>query len=195
MFKLGKGFDIVNKEGKKPEKEKPAAKKRTQSPKPKKSSQDKKTAQLMKKLRAAQAENAELKDKLLRTAAELDNFKKRTEKEIAFIIQNANRELILSLLPVVDDLERSLKISHDKTKIEDFHRGIELIYQKLESLLENLGVTPMESVGSPFNVEEHDALMQAEKDGVEPGIVLEEHEKGYYINNMVLRHAKVIVSK
>ena len=96
---------------------------------------------------------------------------------------------------MVDDLERSLKISHDKTKIEDFHRGIELIYQKLESLLENLGVTPMESVGSPFNVEEHDALMQAEKDGVEPGIVLEEHEKGYYINNMVLRHAKVIVSK
>lgn len=186
---------IVSKEGKKSGKKKPAIKKQNPSSASKKSSHDKKIARLTKQLKAAQAENEVLKEQLLRTAAELDNIKKRTEKEIASIIQNANKELILSMLPVIDDLERSLKISHDKTKIEDLHRGIELIYQKLETLLNNQGVVPMESVGKPFNVDEHDALMQMEKESVDSGIVIEEHEKGYYINDRILRHAKVVVSK
>ena len=136
-----------------------------------------------------------MKDQLLRTAAELDNYRKRTEREIAMIIQNANKELIINLLPVVDDLERSLKISQKETTAEDLHKGVELIYQKVMSLLQNQGLKPMESIGMPFDVDVHDALMQIEKKGADSNIIIEEHGKGYFLNDQVLRHAKVVVSK
>ena len=152
-----------------------------------------KEEQLKKKLGLAREETQKFKDQLLRTAAEHDNYKKRTEREVAQIIQKANEKLILELLPVVDDMERSLKSNHQND--EDILSGVKLIQQKLMTVLTNAGVEPLESIGQSFDVDKHDALLQIEKKSVDPDIVVEEHEKGYLLNGRVIRHAKVIVSK
>jgi molecular chaperone GrpE len=151
--------------------------------------------QLRKKLRAAQEEIESLKDRLLRTAAELDNYRKRTEREFAQVIQTANEAVIKDILFIIDDLERSLKSDPKGGKAKEFHRGIELIYQKLLSILSGYGLEPMNSMGKDFNVDQHDALLQVEKEDTPAGIVVEEHEKGYLLNGKVIRHAKVVVSK
>lgn len=154
----------------------------------------KEIAKLKEALDKAESENGALKDRLLRIAAEFDNTKKRTEREIAQIILTANKRLILELLPVVDDLERSLKISGSQDP-ESFRQGVELIYQKLTGVLQTNGVAPMESVGQPFDVEKHDALLQVDQPDMPSGVVVQEHEKGYCLHDAVLRHAKVVVSK
>ncbi len=154
-----------------------------------------KAEECQKKLKKANKEIEELKERLLRRVAELDNYRKRTEREIANIIQNANENLIKDILPVVDDLERSLKISNSGEDDVEFRKGVELIYQKLMLILGKYGLEPMESVGTEFDVEKHDALLQISKKGTPAGVVVEEHEKGYLLNGRVLRHAKVVVSK
>ena len=146
-------------------------------------------------LRELTKENEYLKDTLLRVRAELDNFRKRTEKEMSQVMENANADLIKKLLPIVDDMERSLDPEHAVTKDGEFYQGIELIYKNLISILEEEGLEPMHSEGEPFEVELHDALMQVKKDGVESGIVVKEHQKGYLLNGRILRHAKVVVSE
>jgi len=160
----------------------------------KKSSPSAATKKLQSELAASKKEMEILKDQLLRSAAELDNMRKRTEREIGQIVQNANSRLLLELLPVLDDLERSLKTS-DTEDASTFRSGIELIHQKMIDTLKRVGVEPMESVGQDFDVEKHDALLQMKSDDVESGKILEEHEKGYFLNGNVLRHAKVIVSE
>jgi len=133
------------------------------------------------------------KDLYLRKAAEFDNFKKRTEQELGSIVRFANEDLVRSILPVVDDLERSLKKGKDSSETP-FYKGIELILQKMLKILESLGVKPFETVGKEFDVHYHDAMMQMPKEGVPPHTVLEEVEKGYLYHEKVLRHAKVVVS-
>jgi molecular chaperone GrpE len=149
---------------------------------------------LRSKLKKAEEEIKTLQDRLLRSFAELDNVRKRTEKEKSQLIQSANADLIKGILPILDDLERSLKLSFNDDA-SGFRNGIELIYQKLFSILKNQGLTPMETVGQPFDVDKHDALLQDEREGVAPGMVIEEYERGYFLNGQVLRHAKVAVSK
>ncbi|NQT25622.1 nucleotide exchange factor GrpE [candidate division KSB1 bacterium] len=152
----------------------------------------------IKKLKAelvqSKSEIETLKDQLLRSAAELDNFRKRTEKEIGQIVKNANSRLLLDLLPVLDDLERSLKTS-DAEEASTFRSGVELIHQKMAGTLKKFGVEPMESTGQDFDVEKHDALLQVKSEDMPSGKIVEEHEKGYFLNGNVLRHAKVIVSQ
>jgi len=157
--------------------------------------QRKREEHLRRKLKEADGEIETLRDRLLRTAAELDNFRKRTERENSEIIQNANRALMRDILPVIDDLDRSLKATQKRGGGKEFQRGVELIYQKMMSVLRDYGLEPMESMGQVFGVEQHDALLQIEKEGISPGIVVEEHEKGYFLRGKVLRHAKVVVSK
>ncbi|MCC7431121.1 nucleotide exchange factor GrpE [bacterium] len=137
----------------------------------------------------------DLNDKLTRKVAEFDNFRKRREKEFIDLISNANEKLIASLLPVIDDFERTLKAS-DKTKDFDiFLEGVNLVKNKFTKILENQGLKTLEAVGKPFNTEEHDAMLEMEKEDTPKGIVLEEYEKGYLLNDKLIRHAKVIVSK
>ena len=131
-------------------------------------------------------------DRLLRTLAEFDNMKKRSERDRAHLIESANSELILKILPVLDDLERSLKTVHSGA---EQRQGIELIVRKLSGLLKDQGVSSFESVGKPFDVAYHDALMMIENSDFPSGTVIEEHEKGYCMHDKVLRHARVIVSK
>jgi molecular chaperone GrpE len=136
----------------------------------------------------------QLKDQLLRKAAEFENYKKRNEAEYGDRIRTANEDLLTALLPVIDDFERSLKMSADRTEFEGFYRGIELIYQKFLRILESQGMKHYEVVGKPFDAYYHDALLQIARTDVPPHTILEEVEKGYMLNDRVLRHAKVIVS-
>jgi molecular chaperone GrpE len=146
------------------------------------------------RLAEAESQLAQYKDLLLRKAAEFENYKKRVENESAAIVKFATQELIVELLPILDDLERSLKLSKDRKDFESFYKGVELIYQKMVKVLADQGVRAMDTVGKEFNVEFHDALMQVPRDDVPPHTILEEVEKGYTLHDKVIRHAKVIVS-
>ena len=150
--------------------------------------------QLRKNLAEAQASADLLKDQLLRKAAEFENYKRRTESEFGAVIRNANEGLLLALIPILDDLVRSLDRGKQQKDYDAFYRGIELIYNKFSRILEQQGLVPFDSVGKPFDVDFHEALLQMPKDDVPPHTVIEETERGYKLNDRVLRHAKVIVS-
>jgi molecular chaperone GrpE len=140
-------------------------------------------------------EIAELKDKLLRKAAEFENYKRRTENDQIKLITFAAESFIQKLLPVVDDFERSLEHIDDAQEVDAIKQGLKLIYNKFMKFLEEQGVKKIEAVGNPFDVDYHEALMQRADDSVEPHTVLEEIEKGYSYKEKVIRHAKVIVSE
>jgi molecular chaperone GrpE len=134
------------------------------------------------------------KDLLLRKAAEFDNYKRRIESETTNILKYATESLMEDLLPVLDDFERSLKHRKESKDNDALVKGIELIYQKLVKVLEGRGVKPFDTVGKEFSVEYHDALMQIPRSDVPHHTILEEVEKGYTLNDKVIRHAKVVVS-
>ncbi|MBL7996737.1 nucleotide exchange factor GrpE [bacterium] len=140
-----------------------------------------------------------LKDQLLRTLAEFDNYKKRSQRDMSQFMQTANEKLILELLPVIDDMERAIKVSKeitsDDAKVQQFAQGVEFIYKKIMKTLEAKGLKAIESIGMPLDVNLHDALIQIDAPDTEPHTVIDEHEKGYYLYDKVIRHAKVIVSK
>lgn len=139
-------------------------------------------------------ENADLKDKLIRKTAELDNVIKRCEKEKSDMIDYANEKLIIKLLELVDDLGNAVdsgKKSHDP---ETILIGMEMIYQKAMKLLEDEGVKPLDSSeGKPFDVNLHDAMVSMSSEEPE-GIVIQEIQKGYTLRDKVIRHSKVITS-
>ena len=149
--------------------------------------------EMLAKLEDAEKQAAQYKDLFVRKAAEFENFKKRTEQELGSIARFANEDLLRAFLPVVDDLERSLKNARASND-DAFYKGIELILQKTLKFMENQGVKPFETVGKEFDVHYHDAMLQMAKEGVPPHIILEEVDKGYMFHDKVLRHAKVIVS-
>ncbi len=139
---------------------------------------------------------AELNDRMLRKAAEFDNFRRRKDKEFAELIMVASERTITSILPILDDFERTLKASEENEgDIKSLSDGVLLIKDKLQKTLEEQGLKTIESLNKPFDHEMHDAMLQVEKEGVESGIVVEEYEKGYLLNDKVIRHSKVIVSK
>ena len=137
----------------------------------------------------------ELQDKLLRKAAEFENYKRRTENDQFNLITYAAESFITKLLPIVDDFERSMNHIDDLEKSKSVKDGIKLVYDKLHKLLNEQGVKKMQTKGEPFNVDYHDALMQRKDDSVPPHTVLEEIEPGYIYRDKVIRHAKVIVSE
>lgn len=137
---------------------------------------------------------ASLKDQLLRKAAEFENFKRRTEQNQMSFAKYASENVILGLLPVVDDLSRSLKSGKEKLENDPFYKGVELIVNKFTKLLESQGVKPIESVGKEFNVEYHDVMMQVPRTDVAANTIIEEIETGYFLFDKVIRHAKVIVA-
>jgi molecular chaperone GrpE len=135
------------------------------------------------------------KDQLLRKAAEFENYKKRVENDSSNIIRFANEDLIEKLLPVLDDFERSFEALKDaRSESESFIKGVEMIYNKLKRVLDLQGIKPLEAVGKPFDPELHDALLQMPSADHPPHTVMQEVEKGYILNDRVIRHAKVIVS-
>lgn len=150
--------------------------------------------QLKQTIEELQAQVDSFKDQFLRKAAEFENYKRRTEADSINLIKNANEGLIISLLPILNDFVRSLKAGAENKDYDAFYKGVELIHNKFSKILEMQGLVPFDSVGKPFDVEYHDALLQMPKEGVPPHTVIEEVERGYKLNDKVLRHAKVIVS-
>ncbi len=147
------------------------------------------------KINQLETEVLEFKDKLLRKAAEFENYKRRTENDQMNLLTYAAESFIKKLLPVVDDFERSLQHIEDAQDIDAIKQGIKLIYDKLMKVFQEQGVKKIDSVGKHFDVEYHEALMQRADDSVESHTVLDELEKGYTYNDKVIRHAKVIVSE
>jgi molecular chaperone GrpE len=148
-----------------------------------------------KRIEELENETADLKDKLLRRAAEFENYKRRTENDQLNLLKYAAESFIIKLLPIVDDFERSLQHIDNSSDIESIKKGLKLIYDKLMKTLDDQGVKKIEAVGQPFDVEFHEALMQRKADNVAPHTVLDEIEKGYMYKDRVIRHAKVVVSE
>ncbi|HMQ69365.1 MAG TPA: nucleotide exchange factor GrpE [Ignavibacteria bacterium] len=142
------------------------------------------------------AEIARLKDTLLRKMAEFENYKRRTDSEISNYIKYASESLIKDLIPVYDDLGRSIdSINKGETKdFETLKTGIVLIYDKFKSVLEKEGLKEIDSLGKEFDVDLSSALMQVPSKDVKPNTVLEVIEKGYKLKDKVVKHEKVLVS-
>ncbi|WP_299355786.1 nucleotide exchange factor GrpE [Mucilaginibacter sp.] len=133
-------------------------------------------------------------DKYLRLYAEFDNFRRRTIKEREDARKMEGKDLITSLLPVLDDFERALKATENATDVAPVREGVMLIQNKLKNTLTQKGLQPMESIGQPFDADLHEAItnIPAPADDLK-GKVIDEMEKGYYLNDKVIRFAKVIV--
>jgi molecular chaperone GrpE len=137
-------------------------------------------------------EKADLTDRLLRRQAEFDNFRRRAERERADVLEYANTETVRSILPILDDFERALKV--ECTGNKEYIRGMELIYQRLSDTLKKLGVEPISAKGLKFDPHIHHAVEMSETDDVEDHTILEEYQRGYNFRGKLLRPAMVKVS-
>lgn len=150
---------------------------------------------LQEKIHELEQEKLNLEETNLGLTAEISNIKKRTKREIGNMAVYANSELLGKLLPLLDDLERSLNYEDAIRQPEDFMSGVELVYQNFRKTLEQTGLKPIEAVGRQFDYNFHEAVLQVENSDAQPGTVVEEVQKGYIYKEKVLRHAKVFVSK
>ncbi len=152
-------------------------------------------SKLSDELEKLKEENTELKDTLLRKVAEFENYKRRTENEQANLLKYTGEHIITSLLPVIDDFERSLRHIKEAKDINAIQDGLKLVFDKLMKTLNEQGIKKIEAIGKPFDVNYHEAVMQRKEEGAEPHTVLDEIETGYIYKDRVIRHSKVIVSE
>lgn len=150
---------------------------------------------LKEQLEKSEEKARELEDRLLRLAAEYDNYRKRTAREFEYLCQNANENLISKLLDTLDNFERALDSAKNSGDYESFRKGVELIYTHLKELLEKEGLKEIEAVCKPFDPNFHEAVTQCESEEHEEGVVADEMCKGYMLNEKLLRPSKVVVSK
>ena len=134
-----------------------------------------------------------LTDQVKRQMAEFDNFRKRTEKEKTQMYEIGAKSIIEKILPVVDNFERGLATIPEEEKGSPFAEGMSMIYKQLMTELESAGVKPIEAVGTEFNPDFHNAVMQVESEEYESGIVAQELMKGYTYKDTVVRHSMVAV--
>ncbi|MEP6595277.1 MAG: nucleotide exchange factor GrpE [Ginsengibacter sp.] len=136
------------------------------------------------------------KDKYLRLVAEFENYKRRNAKERMELTQTAGKEVITSLLEVLDDYDRAEKQMNTSIDIETIKGGVRLVFNKLRAILQAKGLKPMESLNTDFDVEKHEAITEIEvPDKAQKGKVVDEVVKGYYLNDKLIRFAKVVVGK
>ena len=139
---------------------------------------------------------ADQKDKYLRLLAEFDNFKRRSARENMEIRQTAGREIITSLLDVMDDCDRAEKQMQNTDDVLQIKEGVQLVFNKLRNTLLAKGLKKMESINTEFDVEKHEAITEmAVDDEDKKGKVVDEIVKGYYLNDKLIRFAKVVVGK
>ena len=144
-------------------------------------------------LEAARAEAAANYDRYVRAVAELDNYRKRTVRMRAETRDETLRDVLLQVAPVLDNLRRALR--QETQEVDSIKQGVELICGQFNEVLKGYGLTEIESVGQPFDPEVHEALAEVPDDEQTPGTVIEEMEKGYKLNDKVVRYARVVVSK
>ncbi len=142
-----------------------------------------------------QAELEEQKDKYLRLFAEFDNFKRRSAKERIELIQTAGKDVIVSLLEVLDDFDRAEKQMQKSDDAAAIKEGVNLVFNKLKNTLAGKGLKAMQSINTEFDVEKHEAITEVPVPDNMKGKVVDEVEKGYYLNDKIIRFAKVVVGK
>ncbi len=140
-----------------------------------------------------EAEVAEAKDKYIRLYSEFENYRRRTAKEKIDTIMNATEGLMKDLIPVLDDFERAQKSMETSNDVKAIKEGIDLIFNKFQKTLTSKGLKAMESKDQVFDVELHECITQFAAGEEKKGKVVEEVEKGYYLNDKVIRYAKVVV--
>ena len=146
-------------------------------------------------LAVAREEAAKNMDNFLRAQAELSNARKRFEKQKAQVYTNANADLVMKLLPALDDFGRAVDSVPDMIREDNWFEGIELVQRKLSGILESLSVKEIEAIGEQFDPNFHDALAQEPSDEYESGVVTREMIKGYKIGDKVVRPALVYVAE
>jgi molecular chaperone GrpE len=146
-------------------------------------------------LEQLKAQVDELNDKYLRQVAEFDNFRRRSAKERMELIQTAGREVIIDLLDVLDDSERAQKQLESTDDVQQIKEGVGLVFSKLRSTLTAKGLKPIEALNQPFNVDLHEAITEIDGGEDMKGKVVAEVQKGYYLNDKIIRFAKVVVGK
>jgi len=154
------------------------------------------TTKLKKEIEELKNQVDESKDKYLRLFAEFDNYKKRTIREKLDMMKSAGQDTISKILPVLDDFDRA-KLSHDNdSSDENFSEGVLLVYQKLNAIMNSFGVVEMETTGVEFDPELHEAISEIPTpDKKMKGKIIDTIEKGYLLNDKIIRHAKVVVGK
>lgn len=147
-------------------------------------------------LEKLQAELDEVKDKYVRLVAEFDNFRKRNAKERIELIQTAGKDVIQSLLDVLDDSERAQKQMETSDDLVQIKEGINLVFNKLQTTLQHKGLTKMEAKNQPFDADLHEAITEIPAPNEDMvGKVIDEVQPGYYLNDKLIRFAKVVVGK
>ena len=142
------------------------------------------------------AELQEQKDKYLRLFAEFDNYKRRTARERLELIQTAGKEIIVSLLDTLDDCDRAEKQLQQSADTDGTREGVLLVFNKLRAVLQSKGLRPMISIHTDFDVEKHEAISEIPAPSSKlAGKVIDEVTRGYYLNDKLIRFAKVIVGK
>lgn len=143
-----------------------------------------------------ETELAETKDRLIRLYSEFENYKRRMIKERVEHAKYEGEEIFKIILPVIDDFERAIKSFETTKDIDAVQEGVNLIYNKLKKSMEQKGLKPMTSINETFNSDLHDAITNLPvEDPAMKGKVVDEIEKGYYYNDKVIRHAKVVVGQ
>ena len=144
--------------------------------------------------RSPEADLEEARQRYLYLLSEFETYKRRMAKERLELFRNAGKDLVVELLPVLDDFERGLEVMGNSSDVVSIRDGVDLVYQKFKSILTQKGLQPIEAVGSDFDVEKHEAISQMPAPSPEQANkVLAEVEKGYMLNEQVLRFSKVIV--
>ncbi len=148
------------------------------------------------KIAGLESELQEQKDKFLRLYAEFDNFRKRTAKERLELFKTAGADVIKDLLPVLDDMERSRKAAESDESAEPLSEGVIMVFDRIQRVLKQKGLEEMESTGMDFDPELHEALTEIPAPSEDmKGKIVDTIEKGYTINEKIIRHARVVVGK
>jgi molecular chaperone GrpE len=162
---------------------------------------EEKINELTERIEALEEERDELNDRVLRKAAEFENYRRRMDREKKRRHQAGMLEVIEPVLEVLDDFERSIEAAEELQDSQDAEKayeslkgGVEMVFRKFRDTLETLDVEPIEAEGQPFDEELHEAMMRQPSDEVEPGTVLQEIRKGYRMGDRVIRHSRVVVA-
>ncbi|MEJ2588789.1 MAG: nucleotide exchange factor GrpE [Deltaproteobacteria bacterium] len=153
------------------------------------------SAQLIEKVRALESEKEENRDLYLRAKADTENMKRRFQKEKQDLVKYGTETLIKQLLPVADNLEKAIAHSQEKVSLKTLQEGVNLTLKGFMDTLKKAGVAPIEAVGEPFDPNFHEAMSEIEAKDAEPGTVVNEFQKGYTLNDRLLRPSMVVISK
>ena len=153
-------------------------------------------ATLQSEVERLQAELDQTKEQLMRQAAEFQNYRRRTSEEKAVLVEVGKEAVVLQLLDVMDDMTRTVEaVAADGATLDSLRQGVEMVHRKMVDEFDKLGVHPIETVGKPFDENLHEAMMrQPAPENTAPGTILHEIQRGYRMNDRVLRHSRVIVA-